>query len=69
MEREILTIKEVAEYLHVNERTMYRLANKGEVPAFKVANAWRFKKEEIERWIAEQTAALQAERNNNKRHA
>jgi len=55
MEREILTIKEVADYLQVNERTMYRLANKGEVPAFKVANAWRFRKCDIDEWIAQQT--------------
>lgn len=55
MEREILTIKEVADYLQVNERTMYRLANKGAVPAFKVANAWRFRKSDLDHWIAQQT--------------
>ena len=51
MESEILTIKQVAEYLKVNERTIYRLANKGAIPAFKVGNNWRFKASAIEDWI------------------
>jgi excisionase family DNA binding protein len=50
----ILTIKEVAEYLKVNERTIYRLAASGEIPAFKVGNSWRFKQSELESWITAQ---------------
>lgn len=55
MADDILTIKEVAEYLKVNERTIYRLANKGDIPAFKVANAWRFRKSDVDGWIGKQT--------------
>lgn len=55
MEREILTIREAADYLQVNERTLYRLANKGGVPAFRVASAWRFRKRDIDNWITEQS--------------
>lgn len=54
MESEILTIKEVAEYLKVNERTIYRLANKGAIPAFKVGNTWRFERSKIIQWMNEQ---------------
>ncbi|MFC1351110.1 MAG: helix-turn-helix domain-containing protein [gamma proteobacterium symbiont of Clathrolucina costata] len=54
MESEILTIKDVAGYLKVNERTIYRLANKGDIPAFKVGNAWRFEREKIVQWMSEQ---------------
>tara|TARA_R110002072_G_scaffold302794_1_gene488779 strand:+ start:13355 stop:13540 length:186 start_codon:yes stop_codon:yes gene_type:complete len=50
----IWTIKEVAEYLKVNERTIYRLAASGELPAFKVGNSWRFKQADLEKWIASQ---------------
>ena len=50
----ILTIKDVAEYLKVNERTIYRLAASGELPGFKVGNSWRFKRSELEQYIAEQ---------------
>lgn len=55
MEREILTIREMADYLQVNERTLYRLANKGAEPAFRVASARRFRKRDIDNWIAEQS--------------
>lgn len=55
MESEILTIKEVAEYLKVNERTIYRLANKSEIPAFKVGNIWRFERIKIVDWMNNQS--------------
>lgn len=51
MDEPILTIKDVADYLKVNERTIYRLAAKGEVPGFKVGNSWRFKQHELELYI------------------
>ncbi|MAZ65508.1 MAG: DNA-binding protein [Kangiellaceae bacterium] len=55
MSDEILTIKEVADYLKVNERTVYRLAAAKKLPAFKVGNTWRFNKKDIEIWISQQT--------------
>lgn len=54
MSDSILTIKEVADYLKVNERTIYRLAAGGELPGFKVGNSWRFKQSELEQYIASQ---------------
>ena len=56
MTDEILTIKQVADYLKVNERTIYRLAGNSEIPAFKVGNSWRFKRSDLELWIAAQQA-------------
>ena len=47
-------IREVADYLNVNEKTVYRLAQRYELPAFKVAGAWRFKREDIDLWIEHQ---------------
>ncbi len=52
---EILTIKDVAAYLKVNERTVYRLAASKKIPAFKVGNAWRFQKDELDNWIKQQS--------------
>lgn len=54
MSDSILTIKDVADYLKVNERTIYRLAASGELPGFKVGNSWRFKQCELEQYIATQ---------------
>lgn len=48
---QVLTIKEVAEYLKVNERTIYRMASSGDLPAFKVGGSWRIKQSEFEEWI------------------
>ena len=55
-EASILTIKEVAEYLKVNERTVYRLAAAKKIPAFKVGGIWRFLRSDIDQWIKDQTA-------------
>ena len=55
----ILTIKEVAEYLKVNERTVYRLAGAKKIPAFKVGGTWRFVRSDIDQWIRNQTAGAE----------
>lgn len=52
----ILTVSEVAEYLRVNQRTVYRLAVDRKLPAFKVGTTWRFKLADIEGWIAAQSS-------------
>lgn len=54
-ESKILTIKEVAEYLKVTERTIYRLAAAKKIPAFKVGGTWRFRTEDIDCWIVAQS--------------
>ena len=53
---DILTITEVAEYLKVAERTLYRLAAAKKIPAFKVGGMWRFPRADIDQWIKHQTA-------------
>jgi PTS system nitrogen regulatory IIA component len=52
IEDEILTIEEVARYLRVSERTVSDWAQKGEIPAGKLGTVWRFKKEDIEKWVS-----------------
>ena len=53
-----LTVREVAGYLSVDEKTIYRLAKRGELPGFKVAGTWRFKKGDIDQWIERQKRAV-----------
>ncbi len=52
----IMTIGEVADYLKVTERTIYRLAGPKQIPAFKVGVSWRFSKADIDGWTQRQTA-------------
>ena len=54
MSDEIMTLKEVADYLKLAEKTAYRLAAEGKLPGFKVGGSWRFKREDVLQWIEEQ---------------
>jgi len=54
MSNDILTLKEVAVYLKLAEKTAYRLAAEGKLPGFKVGGSWRFKESDIEDWIEKQ---------------
>ncbi len=49
MTDEILTLKEVAQYLKLAEKTAYRLAAEGKLPGFKVGGSWRFRKDDVEK--------------------
>ena len=51
MSSDILTVEEVAEYLKLAKKTVYKMAVEGTIPAFRVGKFWRFKKTEIEEWI------------------
>ncbi len=53
-EKQYLSIGEVAKRLGVNSTTVYRLAQKGRLPAFKVGSQWRFSWEQLESWVADQ---------------
>lgn len=47
---ELLTVKEVAQYLRVSIRQVYRLIDDG-LPSFKVGKYHRFRKEDIDNWM------------------
>jgi excisionase family DNA binding protein len=47
----IMIAKEVADFLKLSESTVYKLAAKGEIPAFKVGDSWRFEMDEIQQLI------------------
>ncbi|MBA7583309.1 hypothetical protein ES708_25250 [subsurface metagenome] len=48
----LMTIEEVAEYLKLNVHTVYKLAQRGEIPAIKLGGSWRLRKQEIYSWLA-----------------
>ena len=45
---QILTVKELCEYLKLTEITIYKYAKEGKIPAFRVGNRWRFDKYKID---------------------
>jgi excisionase family DNA binding protein len=54
MTDEILTVPEVAALLKVADKTVYTMAQNAELPCFKVRGQWRFRREDIDGWIAAQ---------------
>jgi len=46
-----MTVRDVAGFLSVDEKTIYRLAQQGKLPGFKVAGTWRFQLADIQSWI------------------
>ena len=58
---DILTISDVANLFKVTEKTLYGLAQKGNLPGFKVGGQWRFQKAAIESWIQVKTQAASSQ--------
>jgi len=54
MPAEILTISEVASLLKVAEKTVYTMAQRAQLPGFKVRGQWRFKRVDLDAWIEAQ---------------
>jgi len=48
---EWMTVKQVAEYLQMSDDKIYDMAKKGELPAVKIRQQWRFDREELDRWL------------------
>lgn len=48
---EIMTLKQLAEYLKVSPRSIYKLVKEGTIPTFKIMNRWRFERSKIDQWI------------------
>jgi excisionase family DNA binding protein len=55
MMREVMDIRQAAEYLGISGDTLYRYASEGFIPAFKLGNRWRFKKTLLDAWMDEKS--------------
>ena len=51
IEKEVLTVSQVADYLQLSEMTTYKLVQDGKIPAFKIGRSWRVKKGDLEALI------------------
>jgi excisionase family DNA binding protein len=56
--REIMTVGEVAAYLHVHPSTVYKMMKHKEQPGFRIGADWRFHRANILAWIKEKQAAV-----------
>ena len=57
----ILTIRQLAEYLMVSEKTVYRMLDRNEIPAIRVGAQWRFRQGDIDAWLSEEVRRVEFE--------
>jgi excisionase family DNA binding protein len=57
---ELMTLEEMANYLRVTEKTIYRMVKRGNIPAIRVGRSWRFEKSSIEEWLKKKTIGAKA---------
>ena len=58
MDDRLMTVKQIASYLNVNERTVLKLVAEGTLPGVKVGNQWRFRKAMIDAWLDDQALGV-----------
>jgi excisionase family DNA binding protein len=51
---QLLTMHELAAYLHLDEATVGRLVTQGKIPSLQVDRQWRFKRAAIDEWVEQQ---------------
>jgi len=57
MVREVMDIRQAADYLGISGDTLYRYASEGFIPAFKLGNRWRFKRSLLDAWMVRMSGA------------
>ena len=57
---EVLTIKDVCALLKVGDKTVYSMAQNGELPGFKVRGQWRFSRKDLDAWMEQQKLGTQS---------
>ena len=60
--REVLNIRQAAEYLGISTDTLYKYASEGFIPAFKLGNRWRFKRSIVDEWMDRQSEKAATEK-------
>lgn len=57
---EFMTVQQLSSYLGVNKRTIYRLLQRGDIPATRIGHIWRFNKASIDEWIRRGSVGVKA---------
>jgi len=55
-----MTVRDIATVLNVDEKTIYRMTQKGDLPGFKVSGSWRFQRPDLIAWIDAQKKGVKA---------
>jgi excisionase family DNA binding protein len=60
MEEKLLTVEDLAAYLRLSTKTVYRMLRRGQLPCYRVANQWRFRKDTIDEWLERDNRVAEA---------
>lgn len=52
-EPRFLSVRQVADYLQVNEKKIYALASEGKIPGTKITGKWLFPRDLVDQWLLE----------------
>jgi excisionase family DNA binding protein len=67
VEKSFLTVEEVAKRFEVNSSTIYRLAQQGLIPGFKIGSQWRFSQEMLDKWVLNRVSIEQLRKEDEKK--
>ena len=56
--KEVMTLREASQYLGISPDTLYKYLSDDRIPAFKLGNRWRFKKDLLDRWIEKKSERM-----------
>jgi excisionase family DNA binding protein len=59
--REVMDIRQAANYLGISADSLYRYAATGFIPAFRLGNRWRFRKSRLDEWMDRRSGLEEAE--------
>ena len=57
--KEVMTLREASQYLGITPDTLYKYLGERSIPAFKLGNRWRFKKDLLDRWMEQKSEAIE----------
>ncbi len=64
--KEVMTLREASQYLGITPDTLYKHLGERSIPAFKLGNRWRFKKDLLDRWMERKSEATEPEKKQNR---
>ena len=57
--KEVMTLREASQYLGITPDTLYKYLGEKSIPAFKLGNRWRFKRDLLDRWIERKSEPME----------
>jgi excisionase family DNA binding protein len=57
--KEVMTLREASQYLGISPDTLYKYLGEKSIPAFKLGNRWRFKKDLLDRWMERKSERIE----------